>query len=79
MIRHTEEASEVVGVRLDTSEEVAMLELDYVTPGGIRKTLRVRHTDAFKVRSGIAEVFDEMDPEARKRSSFASLAQRAGS
>jgi hypothetical protein len=49
------------------------LEVDYVTMGGVRKTLVLPHCVAESLRAALAGEFEEMSDERRRRSFFASF------
>lgn len=76
MIRHTEHVGAVTESRTVDAGEYFVIEIDYVTEGGIRKTLRLPHGEADKLRVALIGEIDAMEPEARKRSFIASLRRK---
>jgi hypothetical protein len=73
MIKHNENVKQVIpGARTVEADGYFTLEVDYVTEGGITKTLRLAHIDADTLRAALNGEFDSMEPEERKRSFFAS-------
>lgn len=76
MIRHTERVARVGETRTVDTGEYFVIEVDYVTEGGITKTLTLAHGDADALRVNLINAMDAMEPEARKRSFFASLRRK---
>jgi hypothetical protein len=72
MIKHPERVSRVVGGRTVETDGYFTLEVDYVTEGGVAKTLTLAHIDADALRVALVSQFENMEPEERKRSFFAS-------
>lgn len=54
MLRHDERVGAVERVRPAASGEEVIMEIDYLTEGGIRKTLKLRQEDARKLKVALA-------------------------
>jgi hypothetical protein len=72
-IRHAEKVSRVGESRSVETGSFYTLEVDYVTMGGVRKTLVLPHCVAESLRAALADEFETMPEERRKRSFFASF------
>lgn len=72
-IKHNERVASIGDSRTIAGEDFDYVEVDYVTEGGIRKTLRLPLSDAGDLRTQLAKQIDGMEPERRKRSFMASL------
>jgi hypothetical protein len=73
MIKHPERIARIGEARTVSGEAYDVIEVDYVTEGGIAKTLRLAHGDADRLRAALIGEFDSMDPEHRERSFMNSL------
>lgn len=76
MMRHTERVAKFTEARSVETGDYFTIEVDYETEGGIRKTLSMPHGVADALRVYIINEVDDMDPEVRKRSFFASLRRK---
>jgi hypothetical protein len=76
MIRHTERVGQVTETRAVEGPEFFTIEVDYVTEGGVRKTLALAHNDADMLRARLVDMFETMEPETRKRSFMASIRRK---
>jgi hypothetical protein len=72
-LRHIENIGRVTEGRLNAGPKYASVEIDYVTAGGIQKTLKIAHGEAEQIRALIGEALDVMPERVRKGSFFASL------
>lgn len=77
MIRHAEKISQVTDSRVVETGKFYTIEVDYVTAGGVRKTLVMPHCVADRVRVAIASEIEIMPEERRKRSFFASFKRKS--
>ncbi len=75
MIKHPERVAAIGEARTVPSEDYAMIEIDYVTEGGIRKTLRLAHADADKLRVAIVGELESI-PDGVRQASFMASARR---
>lgn len=76
MLKHPERVASIGEGRTVAGDDFAVIEVDYVTEGGIRKTLRLAHSDADKLRVMLIGELDAMDPEVRKASFMASARRK---
>lgn len=72
-IRHAEKVSRVSESRSVETGSYYTLEVDYVTMGGVRKTLVLPHCVAESLRAALVDEIEAMSDERRKRSFFASF------
>lgn len=72
-MRHNENVKRVTDCRVVDTGKFVTFEFDYETAGGVKKTLRLAHCDADRLRVAVAGEYEVMDPAKRKRSFFASL------
>lgn len=76
MLRHTERVASFTEARTVDTGEFLTIEVDYVTEGGVSKTLRMAHSDAAALRVFIVNEIDDMSLEVRERSWIASLRRK---
>jgi hypothetical protein len=76
MPRYMEKIGRIGDVRTVETGKYFTLEVDYVTAGGISKTLTLAHSDAAWLGSTIHDALTELPEERRKRSFFASLRRK---
>lgn len=75
MLKHPERVAAIGEARTVRGEEYAVIEVDYVTEGGIRKTFRLAHADADKLRVAIVGELESM-PDGVRQASFMASARR---
>lgn len=75
-IRHIENIGRVTESRLVAGPKYATVEIDYVTAGGVQKTLKLAHGEAEQIRAAIGGALDIMPEGVRKGSFFASLKRK---
>lgn len=71
--RYVEKIGRIGETRTVETGKYFTLEVDYVTAGGVSKTLTLAHSDADWLRAAIVDALDGLPEERRKRSFFASL------
>jgi hypothetical protein len=76
VITHTESVGRILAARRIEGDDYDSFEIDYTTPGGIRKTLRLAHGDADRLRVLVTGEIEDMPEERRKRSFLASLRRK---
>lgn len=76
MIHHAEKVARITDSRTVDSGRYDTIEVDYVTTGGVRKTLVLPHCVADHMRASIIGEFECMTDERRKRSFFASFKRK---
>jgi hypothetical protein len=72
-MRHAEKVARVTEARTVESGSYFTFEVDYVTAGGVRKTLVLPHSVGESLRATLTDEVDAMPAERRKRSFFASM------
>ncbi|MGX1133224.1 hypothetical protein RKD49_005414 [Streptomyces glaucescens] len=75
-MRHPENVDCVTQVRTVDTGDYVTFEFDYTTASGIKKTLRIPHSEVDKVRVAIAGEYDCMGKDKQRRSFFASLRRK---
>jgi hypothetical protein len=71
--RHVENIGRISTARLVPGPKYVTIEIDYMTEGGVSKTLKLAHGDAEDVRGLIGRALDSMPALPRRGSFFASL------
>lgn len=71
--RYVEKIGRIGETRTIETGKYFTLEVDYVTAGGVSKTLKLAHSDAARLAVAIDSEFAALPEERRKRSFFASL------
>ena len=72
MIKHAENVDRIKEARAVAAGEAVMIEIDYVTPGGITKTMRLPFRQASRVRGLIMDAIQTVPMDDRKRLMLAS-------
>lgn len=75
-MRHVENLSKVTASRLVPGPKYVTIEVDYTTAGGVKKTLKLAHSEAEQIRAAIVAELDVMPIGARKGSFFNSLKRK---
>jgi hypothetical protein len=75
-MRHAEKIGRITEARTIDSGGYYTIEVDYVTTGGVKKTLVMPHCIADIMRVSIIGEIECMTDEARKRSFFASFKRK---
>jgi hypothetical protein len=76
MLRHAENVRQITDYRAVDTGKFVTFEFDYVTASGVKKTLRLAHCDADRMRALIVGECEAMDDSKRKRSFWASLRRK---
>lgn len=76
MTRYVEKIGRIQAARTIETGKYFTLEIDYVTAGGVTKTLSVPHYEADLLRVSLHNEIDDIPEERRKRSFFASFHRR---
>ena len=70
MIKHAENVDQVKAARAVEAGDVFMIEIDYVTPGGIVKTMCLPFRQASRLRGLVMDAMQAISLEERQRSFF---------
>lgn len=76
MIHHAEKVARITDSRAVETGKFYTIEVDYVTAGGIKKTLVMPHCLADQLRASIIGEIEMMPEDHRKRSFFASFRRK---
>lgn len=68
MLRHDESIQTITETRVVPTKDFLTFEIDYVTPGGIHKTLHIAHHAADRIRNAVVSAVEAMPPAARAHS-----------
>lgn len=74
--RYVEKIGRVGETRTVETGKYFTLEVDYVTAGGVTKTLSLAHCEADVLRVALQDAIGGMPEDRRKRSFFASLRRK---
>ncbi|MGI5408185.1 hypothetical protein ACQEV9_15460 [Streptomyces chartreusis] len=75
-MRHIENVGRVSEARMIPGPKFVTFEVDYTTAGGVKKTLKLAHSEADAIRAAIVGELESMPPKARAGSFFASLRRK---
>jgi hypothetical protein len=75
-MRHVENVGRVSESRLVPGSKYLTIEIDYTTAGGVKKTLKLAHSEADAIRAAIMGELEVVPPKARAGSFFASLRRK---
>lgn len=75
-MRHAEKVARITDSRTVNSGAYDTIEVDYVTTGGVKKSLILPHCIADHMRASIIGEFECMSDERRRRSFFASFKRK---
>lgn len=75
-MRHVENMGKITASRLVPGPKYVTIEVDYTTAGGVKKTLKLAHSEAEQIRAAIMSELDVMPSAVRKGSFFNSLKRK---
>lgn len=75
-MRHVEKVGRVTESRMIPGPKYVTFEIDYVTAGGVKKTLKLAHSEADAIRAAIMGELESMPAAVRTGSFFNSLRRK---
>jgi hypothetical protein len=75
-MRHTENVRNITDYRAVDTGKYVTFEFDYVTTGGVKKTLKLAHCEADRIRAAVLGEIEMMGPERQRKSFWASLRRK---